>query len=77
MEQVRAYLQLGKKNQMLINETRNTTQKLEVQMDLFASLALIAVSIFILVVILLFKSKSLSKYQWSQKMSHKCQSTPP
>ena len=61
MEQVRAYLQLGKKNQMLINETRNTTQKLEVQMDLFASLALIAVSIFILVVILLFNSKSLSK----------------
>ena len=61
MEQVRATLQLGKENQMLINETKNSTQKLEIQIDLFVALAIITVSIFILIVILLFKSKSLSK----------------
>ena len=60
MEQVRAALQLGRDNQMLINETKNSTQKLEVQIDLFVALAIIAISIFILIVILLFKSKSLS-----------------
>ena len=58
---VETILQLGRTNQIKINESKIHTQRVEIQTDLYMSIAFLIFGIFLILTLILFKSSALFK----------------